>query len=115
MYEYRKLTPEQRGELVSQRDALGYPRHSPPHHVRDAERYLLTAACYEHAARMVSTFRRRQLLDRWLDVVASLDIELLAWAVLPNHYHLLVKVGDFDSVGQAASSLSERESESPLH
>jgi putative transposase len=35
MYEYRKLTPEQRQELVKQRLALGYPPHSPPHIKQD--------------------------------------------------------------------------------
>ena len=43
MYEYRKLTPEQRAELVQQRLARGHPPHSPPHPIRDQPFYLLTA------------------------------------------------------------------------
>ncbi|MCC5606696.1 hypothetical protein LC612_07825 [Nostoc sp. CHAB 5834] len=48
MYEYRKLTAEQKAELVQYRLSQGYPPHSPPHLLQDKQFYLLTAACYEH-------------------------------------------------------------------
>jgi putative transposase len=50
MYEYRKLTAEQKAELVLVKYRLnqGYPPHSPSHPVQDKQFYLSTAACYEH-------------------------------------------------------------------
>lgn len=31
MYEYDRLTPQQRRELIQQRLQQGFPPHSPPH------------------------------------------------------------------------------------
>jgi len=99
MYEYRKLTPEQRKELVQQRLACGYPPHSPPHAVRDQPYYLLTASCYEHVCHMHSQQRRQEVLDALFELFIMHGMEILAWAILPNHYHLLVHVTDFDALG----------------
>ena len=63
MYEYRKLTPEQRTELVKERLARGFPPHSPPHPMNNQVFYLLTAVNFEHAYLMTSPKRRQELLD----------------------------------------------------
>ena len=47
-YDYRKLTPQEREEVLRQRKERGYPLHSPPHPFRDSARYFLTAVNYEH-------------------------------------------------------------------
>jgi len=99
MYEYRKLTPEQRAEVVQQRLQDGYPPHSPPHPVRDQPFYLLTAACYEHVCHMESGSRRQEVLDTLFEWFVGCGMEICAWVVLPNHYHLLVHVTDFDALG----------------
>lgn len=99
MYEYRKLTPEQKAELVRERLRRGYPPHSPPHPVRDQQVYLLTATCYEHAYHMNTPSRRRQVLDAAFDLFTMNGLEIRAWVVLPNHYHLMVHVTDFDMLG----------------
>ncbi len=50
MYEYRKLTDEQKAEVLRQRQLRGYPLHAPPH-LRTVEGwFLVTAATYEHKA-----------------------------------------------------------------
>ena len=100
MYQYRALTREQREELVRERLARGYPPHSPPHPVRNEPFYLLTAACYEHAYNMASSDRRQQLLDELFETFILNSVEILGWVVLPNHYHLLVHVPQFDSLGR---------------
>jgi putative transposase len=74
--------------------ARGYPPHSPPHPIKDQAFYLLTAACYEHKCYIDSEERRRQLLDLLFEQFLSCKIELRGWVVLPNHYHLLVYLGD---------------------
>lgn len=96
MYEYRQLTPAQRAEVVQQRLAKGYPPHSPPHPIQDQSYYLLTAACYEHKCHMKSEERRKQLLDLLFEWFTNCGIELRGWVVLPNHYHVLVYLGDLD-------------------
>lgn len=99
MYEYRKLTPEQRAGLVQQRLKEGYPAHSPPHPIRDQSFYLLTATCYEHKHHMRSQERREQILNRLFELFTGNGMEILAWVVLPNHYHLLVHVTNFGTLG----------------
>jgi putative transposase len=96
MYKYRKLTPEQKAELVKYRLSRGYPPHSPPHQVRDKPFYLLTASCYEHKCHMQSESRRQQLLGMIFDRFINSDITICAWVILPNHYHLLVHIVNFD-------------------
>ena len=99
MYEYSTLTAEQRRELVEERLSRGYPPHSPPHPLRDHLLYMLTASCYRHACHMESRARRDQLLDELFEVFITRGTEIRAWVVLPNHYHLLAHVNDFDALG----------------
>ncbi|MEH2001507.1 MAG: transposase [Nostoc sp.] len=112
MYEYRKLTAEQKAELVKYRLSQGYPPHSPPHEVRDKQFYLLTVACYEHQCHIHTESRRQQLLDmifhrfggsvneeRSAEALTT-NLRICAWVVLPNHYHLLVDVENFDVLGE---------------
>jgi putative transposase len=72
----------------------------------------LTAACYEHESYMHSQSRRQQLLNMIFDKFGDEDdgqesakalttnITISAWVVLPNHYHLLVEVENFDVLGK---------------
>lgn len=99
MYESRDLTPEQRAELVRQRLALGYPPHSPPHPSTDQPLYLLTAACFEHGCRMESRERRQEVVNSLFEQFVRQGVEIRAWVVLPNHYHLLAHVTEFESLG----------------
>lgn len=100
MYEYRKLTPEQRRELIEERLAKGYPPHRPPHLKVDQAHYLLTAACYEHQPHINSPERRQELLDLLFEQFISAGMQILAWVVLINHYHLLVHVTDTKQLGE---------------
>ena len=96
MYRHRELTPDQTLAIVSERFSRGFPAHSPPHQVRVSGTYLLTAACYEHACHMSSAARRSELLAQLAEGMA-----LIAWVVLPNHYHLLAEVADIAATGRA--------------
>jgi putative transposase len=96
MYEYRKLTSEERAALVKERLARGHPPHSPPHLYRNQKLYLLTATCYEHACYIRSVDRRQQIVDLLFKEFIANDCDLRAWVVLPNHYHVLVQVSKFN-------------------
>jgi putative transposase len=104
MYEYNKLTDEQKAELVQYRLSRGYPPHSPPHLVRDREFYLLTVACYEHQSYLDLECRRQQILKMIFDTFGDEEngealntkSKICGWVILPNHYHLLVQLVNFD-------------------
>jgi putative transposase len=100
MYQYRKLTPQQKADIIQQRLAKGYPPHSPPHPVKNQEFYLLTATCYEHKNRLNSSQRRQELLNQLFASFINEGIEIIAWVILPNHYHLLASKVNFHSVSK---------------
>ena len=95
MYEYRKMTEAQRASVLAGRKSLHRPWHAPPHFEQTHGTYLISAACYEHRCVMATDARRAHfetlLLDR-LTAEADDDINIHAWVILPNHYHLLIEI-----------------------
>ena len=93
MYYWRQLTDVQRQEAVDYRRIQRFPKHSPPHFDFDGEnRYIITAACYEHIPIIAKTHIR--LTDCESKILAACEkhgSEIYAWCVLPNHYHVLIK------------------------
>ena len=54
--------------------------------------YLVSAACYEHRALIGSAERRSELEAALIHGAAALEgVQVDAWVVLPNHYHVLVE------------------------
>ena len=101
MYEYRKLTKQEKAQLVQERLDRGYPPHSPPHPMRDQLFYLLSVACFQHQSHVDSPQRRQEVLDALFEAFIRRGMEIRAWVVLPNHYHLLVQAVVFNDVGRA--------------
>jgi putative transposase len=97
-YEYRKMSPEERKEIVQYRKEMGFPYHSPPHPVRQAGFYLITAACFEHAPILLTTNRRDAFETRLLSSLKQAEIGVDAWVILLNHYHILIEVADFEMI-----------------
>ncbi len=100
MYNYRRLTPEERAKLIEDRLSCGYPPHEPPHPVHDRTLYLLTASCYGHQCIINSPERRRELLDAIFEHFLSAGMEIAAWVILPNHYHLIADAVNLAELGQ---------------
>ena len=96
MYDYRKLSSEQRAKIIEQRLVNGYPPHEPPHLKQDDTCYFLTGVCFEHAPHMKFRERRKEVLDMIFELFTEHGMNILAWVVLLNHYHLLVNVTEFD-------------------
>jgi putative transposase len=86
------MTPGQREEVIRLRKQCHLPWHSPPHFGTEPDLYHITAACYEHAHVLGN---RERITSFELSLITGLVdcgvAEVRAWAVLPNHYHLLVK------------------------
>lgn len=104
-YEYRKLSPKEREEIVNYRSERGYPLHAPPHPFREAGAYLISAANFEHKAIMKTPKRRTEFEILLLKAMKEIADEIVAWVVLPNHYHVLLYVQSLDHVSVALKQL----------
>lgn len=104
-YEYRKLSHKEREELVSYRRERGYPRHAPPHPFREAGAYMISAANFEHKDVMETSARRTEFETLLLNALQEIANELIAWVVLPNHYHFLATIQSLDHISPALKHL----------
>lgn len=109
-YEYRKLSPKERDEIVKYRSERGYPLHAPPHPFREAGAYLISAANFEHRAVMKSPARRTEFEALLLNALKEIAEELIAWVVLPNHYHFLAAIQSLNHISAALKHLHGRTS-----
>ncbi|HEY8503497.1 MAG TPA: hypothetical protein VIL46_02870 [Gemmataceae bacterium] len=89
MYRWRHMTPAQRKEALEHRRRHRLPWHGPPHYERNAEVYLVSAACYEHKPIIGrNPARMAEFEAELLETARETCRQLFAWVVLPNHYHL---------------------------
>src|SRR5437868_4749273 len=111
MYQWRRMTPEQRRESLEQRQRQRLPWHGPPHYESDSHIYLITAACYEHQHFIgYSTSRMADFEAELLRTTEATCKQIFAWVVLPNHYHLLVETIDLEGLLAALGKLHGRTS-----
>ena len=104
-YEYRKLSQREREKIVSFRRDRGYPLHAPPHPFREAGGYMISAANFEHKPILKSPERRTEFETRLLEAAQEIAKEIIAWAVLPNHYHILLHVQSLNHVSATLQHL----------
>jgi putative transposase len=111
MYRWRKMNDAKRAEEMKRRQVARLPMHSPRHHDGGRRVYLVTSACYEHHPHIGFTDERMDDFSGRLRAVASEFCERLdAWAVLPNHYHILVLTGRLPDFLKALGRLHGRTS-----
>lgn len=98
MYDWRKMTKEERARVMELRRLRHFPKHSPPHlDLAGDRRYLISAACYEHASIIgKSTEGMTECESEALEVCQEFSSEIYAWCILPNHYHVLVRTKDIE-------------------
>ena len=98
-YLWRKLTPNQRDELMAWRKQQGLPWHRPPHRASEKTRYHVTAACFEHAPFIGHNRERMETFcGTLLGVFHNRHALIHAWCVLPNHYHALIETTEILAV-----------------
>ena len=111
MYNWRKMTQEQRDSLLKLRKSQEVPWHCPRHIQGDKTRFHITAACYEHKSVIGLSPERISAFEYELQqCLRENSCELYAWAVLPNHYHALLKTIDILSLLKKTSQLHGRKS-----
>ncbi len=93
MYEYRKMTPEERQIVLDERRARGFPYHATPHFKGIEGKYLITAACFEHKPIFDSPDLLSLLKDELLSRLSEC-VQCEAWVFLPNHYHISLEAPD---------------------
>jgi putative transposase len=97
-YEYRKLSPQEREQIVEERKQRGFPLHQPPHPFRESGSYLITAANFEHASIMAMPERRTEFQEILLNGFQDIQATIIGWVILLNHYHILANVESLDLV-----------------
>jgi putative transposase len=97
-YEFRKLSTEERNAIVEDRRKRGFPFHQPPHPFRGEGNYLITAVNFEHKTIMAEPDRRSAFEKILLSGFQEIGAEIIAWVILPNHYHILVEIETLDLV-----------------
>lgn len=109
MYLWRKLTPEQREDVLQRRKRASRSWHTPPHPLGGEGEYHLSAACYEHKPHVGFSPER---MDQFAaDLLAALSgIEAHAWCLLPNHYHLHVTTPELEQTVALLGKLHGRSS-----
>ncbi len=112
MYEWRKISPDERQRLLDARRQDHQPWHSPPHYDGDGERqYLISAACFEHIPLIGKDPQRLAACEQEvLDVCRSYATDIFAWCMLPNHYHILLQTGRIKELLSAVGRFHGRSS-----
>jgi putative transposase len=110
MYDYRRLTPEQRAAAVRERKQRGFPWHSPPHIEAPGEFRIVTAACFEHRPILSGIDRLKWFEEQLLSHVKQIGPACAAWVVLPNHYHVLVRIEHMKAFSRGLGQLHGRTS-----
>jgi putative transposase len=110
MYDYRKWTPEQQQAAVTERKQRGYPWHSPPHLDEPDRFHIITGSCHDHTPLLDTDTRLAWFETELLDHIKAQELSCAAWVVLPNHYHILVKIGDIKQFTRKQGQLHGRTS-----
>lgn len=109
MYDWRRMTPAQREEVLKQRQTARRPWHTPPHPMGGAGEFHLTAACYEHRSLIGhSAARMDEFAEHLLDALAGFEVR--AWCLLPNHYHVSLVTQDLKATLASLGRLHGRSS-----
>jgi putative transposase len=110
MYDYRRMTPDQREAIVAHRQARGFPLHKPPHLRLGEGWYFITAATLEHRTHFAAPLELTALERRLLEAFQAVKLPCAGWVVLPNHYHALVEAPELSIVGKALGPVHGRSS-----
>jgi len=108
MYDYRKLSPEERQLVLQTRRQRGFPLHAPPHFPGVAGVYLITAACYGHRPIFEHPDDLSWMANEFLEQLEIAGFSHPAWVFLPNHYHILLSTTDLRTVSEAIRRLHSR-------
>jgi putative transposase len=110
MYEWRKMSDEERIQVLAERKSRRLPWHSPPHlEFTGFVTFIITAACYEHKNIIgKNPARMAEFEIKLLNACENIDSKIFAWCILPNHYHLLVRTDNIKQLRKEIGRLHGR-------
>lgn len=108
MYNWRKMTDEQRRYILELRQRKRLPLHSLPHMVTAKDYFHISAACYEHKSIIGKSVRRMYDFEKYLFDIEEQQLEIVSYSILPNHYHLLIKTLDIKRTLQRLFKLHQK-------
>ena len=108
MYDYRQWSSEKQAAALAERTAYGFLSHSPPHVLAPDVCRLINGACFEHKPILESASRLKWFEQKLLDHLRNQSLEVAAWVVLPNYYHVLFKIPDIKKFTKAQGQLHGR-------
>jgi len=112
MYDWRRMTAEDRAHALDLRRARQLPWHSPPHlDLKGTHQYLISAACYEHAQVIgASPDRMTECEQALMKTCHDFSLATHAWSVLPNHYYVLVTTEQIEELRRGLGKFHGRSS-----
>jgi putative transposase len=108
MYDFRRMSPEERLAIVEYRQSRGFPLHKPPHPRQGEGWYFITAATYEHHRHFANPRELTALEQRLREALTGSELPCAGWVVMPNHYHLLLQALDLTVVGRTLGGVHGR-------
>jgi putative transposase len=92
MYDWRKMDEQMRRMTLEKRREAQFPAHDLPHFDdTKAEYYSVTGTNYEHVPILgKNSSRMSAFADRLEGTLIQWNIEIEAWCLMRNHYHLLL-------------------------
>jgi putative transposase len=110
MYEWRKMTEEERAKVLAERKARKLPWHTPPHlEFEGFVSFIITAACYEHAQIVGKNPKRMADFEaEVLETCRKSSAKIFAWCILPNHYHILIRTDNIEQLRKEIKNLHGR-------
>lgn len=79
--------------------------HHPPHVYLDDTWYIITAATLNHTSFLREERAKAFLRDKLKELVKAFKINLRAWVILDNHYHLLLQTSHGQDLSRFFSQL----------
>src|SRR5438552_2199413 len=93
-------------EQVNQ--ASAWPLHRPVHFYVQGGCYFVTAACLHHQPFLSAPERRTWFTDFLQRHLTEFQSEPVAWVVLPDHYHVVMRVEESRTVPELIQRLHAR-------
>ncbi len=112
MYDWRRMTADERRQALETCRARKLPWHSPPHlDLEGTRRYLVSAVVTNMPTLSAeATSEMTECEDEVVAICHNFCESLYAWCILPNHYHVLVKTDQIRELRRALGQFHGRSS-----
>src|SRR3712207_1979690 len=83
-------------------------KHRPVHFYVEGGCYFISASTLHHQPLLADPVRREWFLALLLRVVEEVKAELVAWVILPDHYHAVIRIQERHTVARLQHRLHAR-------